>query len=292
MKPSVLGLLAGSLLPLSSASAVTVTVPNFSFETGNQPPANSPITPNGTDSEQFDGMMTEIPDSPQNWTFMFEFNPAATTNNLWGTQVPRANGTGNNNFYGSKPGFNGVTSLPTPFDGIQFAFFNLNNDATLGGGTIARADSDQIGFLEAGTYTLTLAVGARSTTAWRNIDYSAGLVGSSTGELIPFAHQIMDPDSAAGNVPFSATATDQTNIADLTYSFAVPLGSPLIGEEYFIRIRAENTGVGGTGAFTQANFDNVRLDFTPIPEPNSIMIASLAPLLGARRRRRSKDRTD
>src|SRR5688500_8749692 len=162
--------------------AASVTIPNFSFETGNLPPANSPITPNGTDAEQFDGMMTETPDSPSGWQFLFEANPAATANGLWGTQIPRANGTANNNFYGSKPGFNGVTSLPATFDGIQFACINLNNDpSSAGGSTIARADSGPIATLEAGTYTLTVAVGARSTTAWRNIDYSIGLVGATSG---------------------------------------------------------------------------------------------------------------
>jgi|GEM_PF-2915376 len=279
---------AASLLWIvPQVQAASVTVPNFSFETGNLPPANSPITPNGTDAEQFDGMMTETPDSPSNWKFLFEANPAAAANGLWGVQIPRANGTGNNNFYGSKPGFNGVTSLPASFDAIQFAFINLNNDpSSVGGTTIARADSDPIAPLVAGTYTLTVAVGARSTTAWRNIDYSIGLVGATSGELGTFAHQIMDPDSAAGNQPVFAGATDQVNIADVTYTFFVGVADPLIGENYFIRLRAENTGVGGTGTFTQANFDNVRLDFTPVPEPGSFLLVAGAVVVSGIHRRR------
>lgn len=144
-----------------------------------------------------------------------------------------------------------------------------------------------VGQLQAGTYTLNVAVGARSTTASRNIDYSIGLVGATSGELGSFAHQIMDPDSAAGNLPLYAPASDQVNIADLTYTFSLAQGDPKIGRNYFIRIRAANTGVGGTGAFTQANFDNVRLDFTPVPEPGSfVLVASGLGMLGGFRQRR------
>ncbi len=251
-------LVAGLFAPVSQG-AVSVTVTNFSFEQGNNP-GSSPLTPNGTDSEQFDGMMTETPNSPTNWTFAYEVNAPAAGNGLWGVVIPRASGTGNNNFYGSKPGFNGVTSLPGTFEGIQLAFINLNNTNSPPGPTVARADSGIVGVLQPGTYTLTVAVGARSTTSWPNIDYSIGLVTAGGTELGTFTHQVMDPDNAAGNNPIFPAATDQVNIADVTYTLTVEADDPVVGQNYFIRIRAANTGVGGTGGFTQANFDNVRLN--------------------------------
>jgi hypothetical protein len=169
--------------------AVPVTVPNYSFEIGNNPPAESPITPNGANTEQVAGMMTETPNAPQGWTFTFEQSQGTTgtINNKEGVAIP-AEG-----HYGSKPGFNGVTSLPAPFDGNQYLFVNLDFDAASGPNglpSVARLDSGTIGILQAGTYTLTLAVGGRNTGSWRNIDYSLGLatIGATPTELGTFAH--------------------------------------------------------------------------------------------------------
>ena len=75
---------------------------------------------------------------------------------------------------------------------------------------------------------------------------------------------------------------------DMVYTLDTSLDATGVGNDLQIRIRAKNVSAG----FTQANFDNVRLDVAAvaIPEPSSIFLAVSAVCFAGiaiiRRRRR------
>src|SRR5262245_22730183 len=144
-------------------------------------------------------------------------------------------------YYGTQP-------LPAPFQGRQIGYFNL--EAFSAGEVISKS----VGTLTAGqTYTLNVAVGARFRTQndWSNTRYAIGLRSGNT-DLGTFATVDLDPGSAA------------KVINDLAYTLNVNAeAASFVGSDAKIVIRGINLGTGVVPAgFTQANFDNVRLDGT------------------------------
>jgi hypothetical protein len=269
-----------TLSALQPAGAAPIAVPNAGFQL-------NVISTDGNLNDEDAG--NTQPAFPPNWTFAFEAGAPASP--AWGVQRPDPDA----HFYRDVAANGETAPFLTPFEGDQIGFINLNNDpASVGGASVAVADSDVVGTLAAGKYTLNVAVGARNTGSWRNILYGIGLKGDVSGDLGTFTQQTMDPGSVAGSGPIVPSTTGPVgvnvnllNMVDVPYVLDVPVGSPLIGQPFRVRIRQTNTGVGGTGAFSQSSMDNVRLDFVAIPEPGTLALSSLATLacLALRRKR-------
>lgn len=132
---------------------------------------------------------------------------------------------------------------------------NLSSNATF-------AVSDQT------TYTLTVAVGQPLSTS--TFSGRIELLNAVTGVPVATSGVFTNADIPAGSfVDYSTTP------------FTTIVGDPLSLVGLKIRL---NFDVGGNGI----NWDNVRLDATPIPEPSSLILlgtSSLAMLLIRRRRR-------
>lgn len=238
----------GLLTGLNRAEAQVIgpiSIPNFSFQ-------DPIITPDGNPDDE-DAFDTD-PGSPLGWTYSYTASPPGTES--YGVQRPDPQSHFTRDVTGGE-----TSPFVAPFNGDQIGFINLNNDAA----TAAQVDSGVLGVLAAGTYTLNFAVGGRNTGSWRDLDYTIGLVGTTSGPLGTPTLQRIDPGNAAGNVPFVGGVANDFNVVDLQYSLTVPSGSDLIGQDYFIRLTVANTGMNGTGAFTQAAFDNARLTGPTVP---------------------------
>jgi hypothetical protein len=145
-------------------------------------------------------------------------------------------------------GYYGAHPLVVPLQGRQIGYINLEPFSA------AEIVSTSVGTITAGqTYTLNVAVGARNNLTWSDQRYAIGLRVGNT-DLGTFAIQTMDPGLSANNT------------FDLTYTLNVNAeAAGFVGSDAKIVIRGINLGTTGTGtvpAFTQVNFDNVRLDGT------------------------------
>ena len=266
---SILGLMAAMGLLVSSAFAAPVAVPNHSF----QLPARDGDG-NIVDEDAFD--VANAFDPPSGWSFV------NTANDNYGQQRPHPV----NHFTRDTTGGELAPFSLGGFDGDLILFANMNTvDASL------TADSDVIGQLKPGDYTLTVALGARNTGSWNDLNYEIGLVGSVSGALGTATAVTLNPGNADMNsVPGNSWTTDAYNVTDVTYSLNVPVGSSLVDEDYFIRIFAENSGFHDGVAdtdFAQAAIDNVRLSY--IPEPSTGVMLGIALLMGVfgQRKRRA-----
>lgn len=294
----------------AASAAVVVPVPNGDFETippdpnldGDNDPTTGDVSPpwNG-DNNVFEST-NEGFTRPSTFQLGWQSNGPADTDDgnptddgKFGLQQPRS-GTGTNQLFyqRSEPAGTFPTgSLLAPFNGNFIGFINMD-DAD---GFDQEAQSGVIGNLEAGTYALRVAVGARANQNWNDIKYDvmlvanpdAGTTGTSGGTVLGVP--------ATATLEVLGSAPDTTNIQDLVYTLTLPVGDPLLNVPYAIRIAAHNTlmqnGIPDEGAatgnarFTQANFDNVRLEFEAIPEPSSLALLALGGLLLRRRARRA-----
>lgn len=175
-------------------------------------------------------------------------------------------------------------TLSAPFQGYFIGFVNLTEgDAT--GASAGSIQSGSLGQLAAGTYTLTLGVGSRASSSWNDLSYSLSLVaGGLTPGVGSSGGSVLGTPATATIVPTTLTLPDTS--LDLTYTLTVNPGDAVIGEDYAIRLDVANLGTrdgaaspNGTSDFTQANFDNVRLDFTPVPEPASLVLLAFGALM-------------
>lgn len=149
---------------------------------------------------------------------------------------------------GANPDFMGAA------DGLNVLWMN-EGTATQATGEIIAADT---------TYTLTVAIAHRNITG-----------GQFAGEL-PNTYLI---ELLAGGTPIASSSTPATSGTawqDSVATVDILAGSPHIGQTLSIRF-----SVGGP----QPLFDNVRLDGSPVPEPASLMLASLGVFLLYRRRK-------
>jgi hypothetical protein len=295
----------GCLLALStawllvSAQAASVTVPNGNFETIPPDPNldgdNSYRTGDTSPPWNGDGLYGNLErfTNPSTFQSGWQLNGGAGANGRYGLQQPRSGTGAGQLFYqrdlpaGSDPAGN----LVAPFEGNFIAFVNMDDVD----GFQQSVQSGVIGALEAGTYTLTVAVGARAGANWNDVKYDISLVASPVaGTTGTSGGTVLGTPASVTLVPLTATVGN--NAQDLTYSLTLNPGDPNIGLNYAIRIDSANTFIqngvpdpgapinGGANArFTQGNFDNVRLDFTPVPEPSSValVLCGLA-IFGAR----------
>ena len=242
-----------------AAQAQPITIPNFSFQLPDPGGDGNP-----DDEDAYDvGNGNPL---PSNWTFI-----QSNGNMNYGQQRPDPDAHFTRDVTGGER---------SPFTAGGFAddlivFANINAP-----GDIFTADSDVVGQLGEGSYTLTVGLGARNTGSWNDLDYTVGLVGSSSGVLGTPTAVTLNPGDSAMNTVSSAWTTDDYNVVDVSYVLSVPVGSGLIGENYFVRITAANSGFHDGVAdtdFTQAAIDNVRLTY--IPEPGTFALAGLGALV-------------
>jgi len=293
-----------------AVDAATIPVPNGDFETpppdpnvdGDNDYATGDISPpwNG---DNYLRNTNEAFTRPSTFVLGWQSNGPADTDDgnptddgKFGLQQPRS-GTGTNQLYYQRSlpaGTVPTGTLSAPFNGNLIGFANMD-DAD---GLAQEVQSAILGNLEPGkTYILKVALGARANQNWNDINYGISLVanpingdgmnakfGSSGGTVLG--------TPATTTLQVLGSAPDTTNITDLMYMFTATTSDP-----FAIRITAANAltqnGVPDPGAtadpvnvrFTQANFDNVRLDV--IPEPSALVLAGLGALVGgvARRRR-------
>ena len=144
----------------------------------------------------------------------------------------------------------GATPLPAPFEQLQIGFINLDPY------THGEIVSNPIGKLQAGqSYTLKVAVGGRNILTWPDIYYRVGLRASDGTDLGTFASATIDPGG-------TAATPNPTTIQELTYTLNAAAVPAYVGDEVSIVIGGYNTALidgAQSIAFTQANFDNVRL---------------------------------
>jgi hypothetical protein len=152
-------------------------------------------------------------------------------------------------------------SLPGTGDGFQYALAGVY-DAGVSGvpqkATLTYSGTSLGNFEIGTTYTLTVAVGQRA--GMRPTSYTA----------------VMLADGVATGTPQAIDATEGT-FTDLTYTFQA--GESVSNKPIGIQFT-------GTGLWTHAAFDNVRLDAS-VPEPACLSIFGGAALLLAGRRRKA-----
>jgi hypothetical protein len=279
----------GLVLILTAGVTQAITVPNADFENwlsiGNDVSKwASEITTTDLNGDGLKDMYDAILQVDE-----FYANPSSFGSG-WQSNGP----AGLNGKYGlAHPNTSTQNGMSAPFNGAFIGFVNLD-DAD---GFSQSIQSGIIGNLAVGTYTLTVAVGARPSTSWNDVRYEISLVvnpvlgapdnggpalGSRDGTVL---------GTAASATLVSSTAVLGTNNLDLVYVLNVAAGNPNLGNPYAIRIGVFNPlkqngvaddGVGGTNyRMAQGNFDNVRL----IPEPATVALLGLGGLALLRRRK-------
>ena len=203
----------------------------------------------------------------------------------------QSNGTaGLNGKYGLQhPKKTTQNDMSAPFNGAFIGFVNLD-DAD---GLSQSIQSGIVGNLVQGTYTLTVAVGARPSTSWNDVRYEICLVANpvlgppdNNGPALGSrGGTVLGAPATVTLVP--ATAVLGSNNQDLVYTLTVEANDPNLGAPFAIRIGVINAlqqnGVPDDGTnkgavapgtnyqFVQGNLDNVRLTVEsrtlPVPEP-------------------------
>jgi hypothetical protein len=172
---------------------------------------------------------------------------------------------------------------------------------TTGPQEVFEIQSQILGQLQPGVYTGSLDVGFRFAASsganpWNDHRYDISLVA---GGVAADGSNGSTGGSVLG-VPGSLTLTRTlgamglgANQTTVNYVLTVPPGHANLGDDYAFRIHVENLGTrdgvaspNGINDFTQANFDNARLDYV-IPEPASAWLLACGALAaGALRRKR------
>jgi hypothetical protein len=258
-------------------TAASITIPNGDFESYDVPGVLNPAAGNNWSSEPGgDGIVGDLDVSDEYWT--------ATADNArwglgWSTSV-NLGGAGlnhpdNGRFRHTESTLNTLNNL---FGGYFIGHLNVRNNVN-GEVAVRYAQSGTLGQLAQGRYVGSVAVGFTRNQERPDVKYTLELVtghtvdpgfGSLGGTAIPGNSLIMETDDNGDSF--------DTNEQLLTFVLDINGGNALIGVDYAIRITAENTGLrnGVVDGFTvenfsQATFDNVRLEL--VPEPCALSLA-------------------
>jgi len=166
-------------------------------------------------------------------------------------------GWSTNNFPGVQPG-----GLLNPYPQAGSGAFVVN------GGQFRTADTGQT--VEAGTYLYTARIGNWSNAPFHDQPVAFNIRAGGTNFNL-------DPYETAATKPAPASGAWET----WSVTYEVPAGAPEIGEPLI----AVYWAAGATGSTNSAFDGPLSVDFTPIPEPSSAVLA-LAGLAAVGRRRR------
>lgn len=160
-------------------------------------------------------------------------------------------------------------------DGAFFAFVNGPNQNSLGGGFIYQRIGSP-GSLQAGTYTFTIDIGLRNDVPPSMYDVAFYAINLDS-----------DPNTAGNQEANDATLARVTDLKAIAGWETKQFQFTLTGvESYFATDVIQITL--GTPNGVQINYDNVRGDFTPVPEPSVVLLGcvGLAALAFRRKPRR------
>jgi hypothetical protein len=303
----IIAVIAFFAIASAPTDAAPIAVPNGDFETAPPDPnvdgdntySTGDVSPPWNGDNNYLETTNEAFTNPSTFVTGWQSNGPAGENGKYGLQQPRS-GTGTNQLFYQRTQPAGTVptgTLTGAFNGNLIGFMNMD-DAD---GFNQEIQSAIVGNLEAGTYKLNVAVGARANQNWNDIKYDIMLVanptnGDGTNANFGSSGGTVLGTPATTTMVVLGTMPDTTNIRDLEYMLSVPLGDPNIGAPIAIRILTQNTltqngvedPIDGDQRFTQGNFDNVRLDFVAIPEPGTLMLFSMAALFGAAALRRTQ----
>ncbi len=177
-----------------------------------------------------------------------------------------------NTYLINKTGPSGITA--TNVTGNQFLFFEPYFD---GGNSYVYQNTSQA--FAAGTYTL-------------SVDIGYGLGGATDGGNATANFQLLSYDGSSYNYTVGAAATTVSaatlaghngNLLAYTYTLNLNGTESFIGDDVVIFLQAQTTTPGN---WQNVSYDNVRLNFTPIPEPSSVamLLGGIGTLTLLRRR--------
>ena len=295
----IIGLvLAGSAVGGAAVRAATIPVPNGDFDDwqsigdGGVTNTGWASVPSGFTPATNVGRNDEMWTNPSSFGSGWQSNGPQPNNGKYGLQQP-------SNAHHVKVEATEPFSVAAPFNGNFIGFMNLSEGDGVGS-SAGSIQSGILGSLQQGVYSLTVAFGNRRNTNWNDYSGTIALVadpvlgapaaggpalGSMDGAVLGTPASItMVPD------PVPSDAGVDMTIQKLTYTLNVGAGDANIGKPFAIRIDVANLGFRDgvettLSTFTQANFDNVRLEF--IPEPNSLLLAGMGAFVAgivARRR--------
>jgi hypothetical protein len=115
--------------------------------------------------------------------------------------------------------------------------------------------------VQPGTYTLTAAMGCPADAGYTAVHPSMGITTSDLGYGAGLVHTFWNPEQ----LPVGA-------FTEFSASAVVAADDPKIGKTLQIYIGGRDNNESGIGALA---IDNVRLTFTPAPEPGTAVLASV-----------------
>jgi hypothetical protein len=179
-----------------------------------------------------------------------------------------------NTYLINKTGPSGITA--TNVTGNQFLFFEPYFD---GGNSYVYQNTSQA--FAAGTYTMTVDIG-----------YGLGAAtdgGNATANFQLLSYDVISDTynytvgAAATTVSAATLAGHYGSLQSYTYTLNLDGSEGIIGDDVVIFLQAQTTT---PGIWQNVSYDNVRLDFSPIPEPSSVaMLLGGIGTLTLRRRR-------
>ena len=287
-------------------SASLIAIPNGNFEdwqdVGTTSAAWFPTPANPPLPSQISTIV-----SPNHWTgefssnigtfgsgWLYTGNAPTSPNGQWGLNHPA-----DTYYQNVSDGTAAGRKLIGNFDGEFFGRMNLRTNAFPDFPT-GYTQSGILGQLSAsgGGYTVQVGVGVRHQISWDDVNYQVALVADPTPSGVgSTGGTLLGSPATITLVPTTAVFGSNTTL--LTYNLPLTAGDPLIGHNYAIRITATDPGTmngvpnaPGFQSFTQANFDNVKLFDTIVPEPAATVTcaAAVAVALLARRKRTSPSR--
>jgi hypothetical protein len=205
-------------IPIVTANATSITVPNFSFE--------SPALPNGSNNNGGNGDTTAIPG--------------------WTITAPASSGV-NNGVYHPASGFASTNPLPAPADGNQVVYLFPG----AAGATSSITTTNSLGLISANTmYTLTAALGNRNDnlffdTGTYTIDLLANGVSVAESTLAgsTIAHGAFTDFSTSFSSPLSGPLIGES----LTIELSATAGSTT-DEGILDNVRLTSSSVPDTGS--------------------------------------------